>query len=290
MADGKPRPTAEGFLPHRSETLRESFQEKMRQKGSLRSGRNGGLRGEISLLEMAHGPHPEVDSLNDRFHPGVPRLKATLEILGFEPRGDGIPPALLLRVLEHFPGLKRHRCCGDGGVEAGLFPREGGPDRPLAPGDAALALCHLLEHLGLELMGGMVPHRPCAAITCAYREPLHRFDLFLECDDARAGAAALRCSAIILLAFLGPGEAPPGAARYAETARYFLGRPRSVLNPGEVLADLRGEPSSLQAALRFLAAAGFLVENRFTFDFGETILYRYHLASSLPPLPLTLGL
>ena len=66
-----------------------------------------------------------------------------------------------------------------------------------------------------------------------------------------------------------------------------MGRPQSVLNPGDVLADLQGDPSQLEESLRFLAVAGFLEEGRFTFDFSGTILYRYRLAPKLPPLPVT---
>jgi hypothetical protein len=262
----------------------------MRQKGSHRPGRSGGSRAEVRFLEMLHGPHPEVDRLNDRFLPGAPRLKATVDVLGFESLADGVAPALVPHLLEIFPRLERHRCCGGSDIHSTLFQRWRRSGSALPPGDHGLDLCHLLEHLALELMRGMVPVAPCAGITCAHRVPAHRFDLFLECEDARVGAAALRCAAHILLALVHPGQVPAGAFRFAETARYFLGRPRSLLNPGEVLAALQGDPPQLQAALRFLAAAGFLVEDHFTADFGETTLYRYRLAPGIPPLPVSLPL
>jgi hypothetical protein len=285
MTRRKPGSTAGDFLPHRSETLRESFQEKMRQRGTHRTARSAVPQGEIRFLEMEHGLFSEVDHLNDRFRGGSPRLKATLDILGFDGHSGGVPPDRVPPLLEAFPRVERHRCCGGNDIHATLFRRGsragGGPHST----DHGLDLCHLLEHLALDLIGAMAPGRSWAGITCAYREPLHRFDLFLECEDGRVGAAALRCAAHILLALFQPGEIPPGARRYAETARYFLGRPRSLLNPGEVLSDLQGDPDQLQAALRFLASMGFLGEERFTFDFGETILYRYRLAPSIPPLP-----
>jgi hypothetical protein len=239
---------------------------------------------------MVHGPHPEVDRLNDRFLAGAPRLKATLDVLGFEAPAGGFPPDLVSPLLESFPRLERHRCCGGNDIHATLFRRAHRNGNGLPNSDSGLDFCHLLEHLAMEMMGAMVPGRSCAGITCAYRDPLHRFDLFLECDDGRVGAAALRCAVQVLLSLFQAGEVPPGAGRYAETARYFLGRPRSLLNPGEVLSDLQGDPSHLEAALRFLAAAGFLREERYTFDFGETTLYRYCLASSLPAVPISFAL
>jgi hypothetical protein len=290
MGSGKSRSPAADFLPRRSETLRESFQEKMRQKGFHRPGRGAGSRGEIRLLEMVHGPHPEVDRLNDRFLAGAPRLKATFDFLGFEASNGGFSTDLISPLLDSFPRIERHRCCGGNDIHATLFRRgsRNGDGQPAS--DPGLDLCHLLEHLAMEMMGAMVPGRRCAGITCAYREPAHRFDLFLECDDGRVGAAALRCATQVLLSLFQAGEMPPGAGRYAETVRYFLGRPRSLLNPGEVLSDLQGNPAHLEAALRFLAAAGFLREERFTFDFGETVLYRYCLASALPAVPISFAL
>jgi hypothetical protein len=114
---------------------------------------------------------------------------------------------------------------------------------------------------------------------------VHRFDLFLECEDPRIGLGALRCAAHILHAVLVQGEPPAGALRYGETARYFLRRSRSVLNPGEVLADLQGDPVGLEEALRFLARIGFLVEEHFSFDFSGTTVYRYRLSQVLPAQP-----
>jgi hypothetical protein len=290
MSEGRRRSTAADFLPHRSETLRESFQEKMRQRGSHRAGRSAGARSEIRFVEMGHGLYPEVDRLNDRFFPGAARLKVTLDLLGFDHPSETAPLALLPPLMELFPRLERHRCCGGSDLVATLYGRNHQPGRTALKPDAALGFCHLIEHVALELLGTIFPFRSCAGISCAYREPAHRFDLFLECEDGRAAAGALHCALHILAALIHPGEVPSGAPRYAETARYFLGRPRSILNPGEVLSDLQGDPMHLEAALRFLAASGFLIEERFTFDFGESTLYRYRLASDLPSPPAALAL
>jgi len=286
---GPSRSPSVDFLPQRSETLRESFQEKMRQRGSQRGGRGGEPHGEIRFLAMSHGPHPEVDRYNTRFLPGSPKLKATLEVVGFSPQAEGIPPVAVPLLTDLFPNLLRHVCCGGNDIHTTLFRRRRRNGCALPPTNHGTDLCHLMEHLALELVSAMSASGACSGITCAYREPPHRFDLFVECPDPRVGAAALRCAAHILIAALTRGETPPGAGRYAETARYFLGRPRSVLNPGDLLADLQGDPVQLEAALRFLAGVGFLEEDRFTFDFSGTLLYRYRLAADPPPLPLTLS-
>lgn len=140
----------------------------------------------------------------------------------------------------------------------------------------------------MEMVAAVTGARRCSGLTCGYRTPPNRFDLFLECPDPRVGAVALSCAAQILHSLLTQGYAPAGSPRYAEAARYFLGRPRSVLNPGDVLADMQGDPVQLEDALKFLAVAGFLEEQRFTFDFSGAILFRYRLAAVLPAFPVDL--
>jgi len=287
MTDRTPVPPSADFLPHRSETLRESFQEKMRLKGGRRN-RGDEARVQIRFLSMEHGPHPEVQHLNDRFLPGSEKLKTTLDVLGGEGSSDGIPAAAVPRLLEVFPGLTRHRCCGGNDLHSTLFHRRSRSGCALPPTNHGTDLCHLLEHLAMEMVAAVTGARRCSGLTCGYRTPPNRFDLFLECPDPRVGAVALSCAAQILHSLLTQGYAPAGSPRYAEAARYFLGRPRSVLNPGDVLADMQGDPVQLEDALKFLAVAGFLEEQRFTFDFSGAILFRYRLAAVLPTFPVDL--
>jgi len=257
----------------------------MRQKGTHRASRGGGPDGEFRVVQVSHGPHPEAEALHEGFVPGSSKLKVTLDLLNLPLFAEGIPPAAVPQLCEIFPSLARHRCCGRNELTSTLFRRKSRSGCALSPADTNTDLCHLLEHLALELVVAMGPATRCSGITCAHRSPLHRFDLFLECGDARVGMAALRCGAHILHSVLVRGEPPAGAVRYAETARYFLRRSRSVLNPGDVFTDLEGDPAELEDALRSLARIGFLVEDRFSFDFSGTVLYRYHLSPSLPPNP-----
>jgi hypothetical protein len=281
VGDGRARKPEADFLPQRSETLRESFQEKMRRRAGHRAG-PASQGGQLRLVEISHGPHPEAEVLNEAFSPGCLKLKITLDLLYVPLFAEGIPPSALPLLAEAFPGLLNHRCCGANDVMTTLFRRKARPGCALAPEDTGTDLCHLLEHLSLELIAAIGPTRRCSGVTCGHRSPPHRYDLFLECDDPRVGMAAVRCAAHVLHSILVDGEAPPGTLRYAETARYFLGRPRSVLGPGDVLADLQGNPVRLAESLRFLARAGFLTEDRFSFDFSGTMLYRYRLAPTPP--------
>jgi hypothetical protein len=287
MGDRRTGDAALDFLPQRTETLRESFQEKMRQKGGHRPPRPAEGPASVRLLSLDHGAHPGIERFNEHFRPGAAKLKATLDVLG-HPAPDTPLPALLPLLVGLFPNLPRHRCCGGNDIHSTLFLRRARPGCALPPVNHGTDFCHLLEHLALELVVAVGPATRCSGLTCGHKDPPHRFDLFLECEDARVGAAAIRCAAHVIHVALARGELPPGATRYAETARYFLGRPRSYLNPGDVLVHLQGDPVRLEEAIRFLATAGFLEEQRFALDFGGTVAYRYRLATDLPPLPADL--
>jgi hypothetical protein len=282
VGDGRAGKPDTDFLPQRSETLRESFQEKMRRRAGQRSSKAASQGGQFRLVEISHGPHPEAEALHDDFPPGCLKLKITLDILDVPLFAEGIPPAAVPLIGEAFPGLLRHRCCGGNDVLTTLFRRKARAGCALAPEETGTDLCHLLEHLSLELIAAISASSRCSGVTCGHRSPPHRYDLFLECEDPRVGMAAVRCAAHVLHSILVDGEAPAGTARYAETARYFMGRPRSVLGPGDVLADLQGDPNRLAESLRFLARAGFLTEDRFSFDFSGSMLYRYRLAPAPP--------
>ena len=276
MGDEVTRPPEhDDFLPRRAETLRESFQEKIRRK----SPRAADAGPEVRVLSVSHGPHGEIDRLHPHLRPGTARLKVTLDIFD----AAEVPPEAVSRLRELFPGLDRHRC----GSEAGAgspSPADGprfGDEAP--PGGAAAGLGHLLLHLALELVSSMEEAPDRRALIGAHHTPTSRFDLFLENADPRVGAAALRSAAHVVAGTLLQGHPPAGSTRIGETARYFLGRPRSVLSPGDVLVHLQGDPVQLEAALRYLAGVGFLVEERFRFDFAGTLRYRYRLAPDFPP-------
>ena len=56
-------------IPQRSETLRESFQEKMRQKGAHRR-----PEGVFRVVATSHGPHPEAEGSTRREARSVPTV------------------------------------------------------------------------------------------------------------------------------------------------------------------------------------------------------------------------
>jgi hypothetical protein len=69
-----------------------------------------------------------------------------------------------------------------------LFRRKARPGCALAPEETGTDLCHLLEHIALELIAAISATLRCSGVTCGHRSPPHRYDLFLGCEDSRRHA------------------------------------------------------------------------------------------------------
>jgi len=93
-------------------------------------------------------------------------------------------------------------------------------------------------------------------------------DLFLECPDPRVGFRGSEMRRTDPPFFLTQGDAPRGLTALRRGRAIFPRPPRSVLNPGDVLADMKGPRFSWRMPSS-LAAAGFRRSSGFTFDFSE---------------------
>lgn len=67
---------------------------------------------------------------------------------------------------------------------------------------------HLLEHLIGDLQCSVGQMAACSGVTCGWKEPQNRFDLFIECDDPRIGVFAACFAAHVMNNYLAgiPGE------------------------------------------------------------------------------------
>ena len=61
-----------------------------------------------------------------------------------------------------------------------------------------LATAHLIEHVAIEILVGILGLRRCSGVTCALRQRLDRFDIFLESPDPLAGRAAVILAAAVV--------------------------------------------------------------------------------------------
>jgi hypothetical protein len=136
----------------------------------------------VEIKDLSYGEFPEVFGLNKRFKPGGKKLKVVLDI--FVPQGKKrVDFSLVYRkLLELLPTLERHKC-GEN-----LF-KELERHKYIPPGkvEGLTHIAHLIEHVVIDLQSNITKMDSCSGITCGYKNPEHRFDLFIECRDERVG-------------------------------------------------------------------------------------------------------
>jgi hypothetical protein len=136
----------------------------------------------VEIKEVAYGEFPEVSGLNRRFKPGGKKLKVVLDI--FVPKGKKRIDFLSVyrKLLELLPTLERHKC-GEN-----LF-KDSGKHGDVPPGEVEglTHIAHLIEHVIIDLQSNITKMDSCSGITCGYKNPEHRFDLFIECRDEWVG-------------------------------------------------------------------------------------------------------
>ncbi len=136
----------------------------------------------MEIREVSYGEFPEVFGLNKRFKPGGKKLKVVLDI--FVPRGKKRIDfsSVYQKLLELLPTLERHKC-GEN-----LFKgSDKHGDVPRGKVEGSTHIAHLIEHVIIDLQSNITKMDSCSGITCGYKNPEHRFDLFVECGDERVG-------------------------------------------------------------------------------------------------------
>jgi len=142
----------------------------------------------MKIQSVLYGQFPEVFQLYSKFQPGFSHLKVVIDI---EPAG-GFERARFLTVFrqlsEFFPSISRHSCCEEW-QSVPLYIEEERGISIKRVGECA-DVAHLIEHVIVDLqvsLGGMTR---CSGLTCGWKNPENRFDLFVECMDARVGLFA----------------------------------------------------------------------------------------------------
>lgn len=207
----------------------------------------------VRVLALTFGTFPEVDRLNPRFAPGHRKLKLTLDI-DPEAVADGVDPRKLPEALvSHLPTLGEHACRGDDGEV-----------------DRAAELAHLLEHVLIDLIHYTARMRSCSGITCGYREPATRFDLFVEATDP---ALARLCASLGVEMVDGMlrGMSLSSVTRHAAVlARYLHDHPHCRITEPAAAGIIDTGHAAAAETLRVLGDAGFIHETEMCVNFSGT--------------------
>jgi hypothetical protein len=137
---------------------------------------------------MHYGVYSEIESLYSRFRRGSRKIKVVVDV---SERIDTSRESFLTLYRDCtrvFPSISRHSCC-EGWEAAPLYTRSEEGMSVKRIGELA-DYPHLLEHLMVDVQCSVGKMPSCSGITCGWKKPESRFDLFVECDDPRIGIFA----------------------------------------------------------------------------------------------------
>jgi hypothetical protein len=153
----------------------------------------------ILIREVRLGYFPEVSSLHPGFVPGIARVRLTLD-LGAHLRGRSIPlhPEGREALLELCPRLPDHECGGGDEIRR-MLAGDGARPADADGGERdGLSIAHLIEHVAIEMLVSVSGVPRCSGVTCAHKDRLDRFDIFLESVDPLAGRAVAVLAAAVV--------------------------------------------------------------------------------------------
>ena len=142
----------------------------------------------IDIVAMYYGEFREIERLYSRFDRGLSKLKVVVDIdAGLDCSRERFLD-LYRSMSGVFPSISRHSCC-EGWESAPLYISSEKGVSVKRIGELA-DFPHLLEHLIVDVQCNVGKMASCSGITCGWKKPESRFDLFIECDDPRIGVFA----------------------------------------------------------------------------------------------------
>lgn len=141
------------------------------------------LKDILEIKEISYGEFPEIGDLNSRFKPNSKKVKLVLDINVPEVPDNLDLSMILEKLMKLLPSLERHQC-GEHLFDCLKSSRE---PHHLSHTDKVTDIAHLLEHVIIDLQSRVTGMDSCSGITCGYKNPYYRFDLFVECKDKKVG-------------------------------------------------------------------------------------------------------
>lgn len=218
----------------------------------------------MKILAVVYGHFPKVFKLYSRFQPKVGHLKVVLDVHpagGFE-RAKFI--AVFRQLSELFPTISRHSCCVEWETAPLYLEEEDGVSIKRAGESADIA--HLVEHVMVDIQVNVGGMQRCSGLTCGWKSPENRFDLFVECADARIGLFGAQFAVYLVSRILTKKKLSKRNELVLKLAKYLNETPRETFEAESLSNDLGWKKGDVEMALSRLHEFGFF----FTDDSEES--------------------
>jgi hypothetical protein len=226
------------------------------------SGKNGvPLKEILEIKELSYGEFPEISGLNPRFKPGSKKVKVVLDVhASGSGKGDEVLPFIFMKLTKLLPSLERHQC----GEHLFEDLRCGKRTLHLKYPDKMTNLAHMMEHVIIDLQSKITGMNSCSGITCGYKDPYFRFDLFVECRDKKVGMFSAFFAAEVLKRLLTKRSLSRRYYALIDLAKYLYGnyalRRQIQLDPltSQISSEFGWRRSFVLPLLKKLKHFGFL--------------------------------
>lgn len=119
---------------------------------------------------------------------------------------------------------------------------------------------HLLEHLIADLQCTLTGIKSCSGITCAWKKPEQRFDLFVRSDDPRIGIFAACFGANLINNFLAGHPSENDYGLILQIAKLIGTFPETKDAIGKLALYLSESVENIMRALKTMAEMNFFQE------------------------------
>jgi hypothetical protein len=212
----------------------------------------------MNLLAIYYGDFSEIEQLYSRFQPGRNKIKIVVDVEDEFPEPHENFKSLYQFASGLLPSLAQHSCCEEWEAAPLYLTEEQGVSIKRLGEKADFP--HLLEHLIVDLQCLLGKMNTCSGITCGWKKPESRFDLFVECDDPRLGVFAACFGIHIINNFLAgnPGEDDP--ALILQLAGLIKDFPETKEAVAQLASCLSESVENIDRGLRQLADLNFFTD------------------------------
>jgi len=204
----------------------------------------------MQIVEISYGKFPDISFLNPNFKANRTKIRVVLDI--FLPRKKEVNlSSIYHKVHKLMPTLSKHRCCVS--LFYGSLDKEGESSVPLKKIGDITDVAHTMEHMIIDLQANISVMDSCSGITCGYKDPDFRFDLFVECKDKDVARFCSYLTLDIMKKILSGKKVPAKYQKLIKLAKYLRRHPRRVASFEKISRDLNLPCRSIRFLFKELA-------------------------------------
>jgi hypothetical protein len=197
----------------------------------------------MQIVDISYGKFPDISFLNPNFRHNRTKIRVVLDIFLSQKKEVNLS-SLYRKVHKLMPTLSKHRCCVS--LFYGTLDEEGEGGIPLKKIGDITDIAHTMEHMIIDLQANISGMDSCSGITCGYKEPDFRFDLFIECKDKNIARFSSYLTLDIVKRVLSGKKLFPKYPKLIRLAKYLYQNPRRISSFEKISKDLNLPQRSIQ--------------------------------------------